>query len=304
MVIIFLLPSSKNLQVFTIPSRRAEHYQAGMHFKSFYQWKNCKAQTGCTQNILKPKIENVTLFFLSTQAPCALGQPHRLPQLQQSHPTRLPGPTATPTGQGACLLEMHLASVVPQSRHSLCPKAAIWSSTFVSGSPLYSALSKVIWPSWTMLFPCCPWAFQCWLPLCPHVCPTDQRALLLFSLWVAQGCLVSSVGAAAGMPGLYLSLSSLMCVFTLKPQPKSCCPPFPALQFTQLFCKRRRWYQMQCKWIGSLWAIWFHSGAHQAWLAHHNTWKCLPFLQIVSLRRCAVMRIEFIIFLTNQYKNS
>lgn len=233
-------------------------------------------------------------------------------------------PSASPTGCPSSGGPSPLGSLVPQpppldreracwdapalrgapSRHSLCPKAAIWSSTFVSGSPLYSALSKVIWPSWTMLFPCCPWAFQCWLPLCPHVCPTEQRALLLLSLWVAQGCLVSSVGAAAGMPGLYLSLSSVMCVFTLKPQPKSCCPPFPALQFTQLFCKRRRWYQMQCKWIGSLWAIWFHSGAHQAWLAHHNTWKCSPFLQIVSLRRCAVMRIEFIIFLTNQYKNS
>lgn len=241
MVIIFLLPSSKNLQVFTIPSRRAEHYQAVMHvFQVLLPVKKLQGTDRLHPKHSQAQNRKCNPFFLSTQAPCALGQPHRLPQLQQSHPTRLPGPTATPTGQGVCLLETHLASVVPQSRHSLCPKAAIWSSTFVSGSPLYSALSKVIWPSWTMLFPCCPWAFQCWLPLCPHVCPTDQRALLLFSLWVAQGCLVSSVGAAAGIPGLYLSLSSLMCVLTLKLQPKSCCTPFPALRFTQLFCKRRR----------------------------------------------------------------
>lgn len=70
-----------------------------------------------------------------------------------------------PTGQGACLLEVHLPSVVPQNRQSLCPKAALWSSSFVSGSPSYYALSEVIWPSWTVLFPCCPWASQCWLPL-------------------------------------------------------------------------------------------------------------------------------------------
>lgn len=109
---------------------------------------------------------------------------------------------------------------------TLSPRAAIWSSSFFSGSPSYCALSEVIWPSWTMLFPCCPWASQCWLPLCPHVHPTDQGALLLLSMWVAKECLVSSVRAAAGLPGP-TSLFPLLCVFTLKPQPKSLLPSLP-----------------------------------------------------------------------------
>lgn len=100
---------------------------------------------------------------------------------------------------------------------SLYVQAALWSSSFVSGSPSYCALSEVIWPSWTVLFPCCPWASQCWLPLCPHVQSTDQGAWLLLCIWVAKGCLVSSVRAAAGLPGPTSLLSSLVCVHPQTP---------------------------------------------------------------------------------------
>lgn len=208
-----------------------------------------------------------------------------------------------PTGRGACLLEVHLPSMVPQNRQSLCPGCSLeqqfclWQPLILC--PLWSNLAKLDYalPLLSLGFPV----------LAPAVspCAKHRPRCLAFALHMgSKGMLGVQCQSCSWTAWPYFS-SFLSCVCSpSNPSLNPCCPPFPALQFTQLFGKRRRWYRMQCKWIGSLWAIWFHSGARQAWLAHHNTWKCLPFLQIVSLRRCVVMRIAFIIFLTNQYKNS
>lgn len=132
-----------------------------------------------------------------------------------------------PCSRPLCLLEMYLHSMVPQSRQPLCPKAAIWNSSFVSFSPSYCAFSEVIWPSWTMLFPWlrCPWASQYWLPLCPPASHRSRCSAFAFHV-VAKGCLVSSVTPAAGLPGS-ACLFPLLYVFTLKPQPKSLLPSLP-----------------------------------------------------------------------------
>lgn len=208
-----------------------------MHFRSFYQSKKLQGAdrlqfTQGLQNILKPKIKNVTPLAGVLRPSVPLSQLQAAPALA-APPHSAPWPHI-PHWRGRCSLEMHLPSMVPQSRQSLCPKAALWSSSFVSGSPLYCALSEVIWPSWTILFPCCPWASQCWLPLCPYMHPTYQGALLLLSMWVVKGCLVSSVGAAAGLPSPTF-LFPLLCVFTIKPQPKSLLA-LPSLLFSLHSC--------------------------------------------------------------------
>lgn len=94
-------------------------------------------------------------FCRGVQAPRAPSRPRTLPVPPRSSP---PAPQP-PIGHGKRLLEMCLPTVTLRNGHSPCPKPAIQSNAFVSGSPTCRALSKIIWPSWATLSPPPPAVF-------------------------------------------------------------------------------------------------------------------------------------------------
>lgn len=115
-------------------------------------------------------------FCRGAQAPRAPGRPRTLPV-----PPRSGSPAPQPpAGHGKHPLEMHLPTVTLQNGHSPCPKPAIRSNAFVSGSPTCRALSEIIWPSWATLFPPPPFS-SCSPALAPVVSPRASRSPRCFA---------------------------------------------------------------------------------------------------------------------------
>lgn len=115
-------------------------------------------------------------FCRGTQAPRAPSRPRTLPVPPRSGPLA-PQP---PIGHGKRLLEMCLPTVTLRNGHSPCPKPAIWSNAFVSGSPTCRALSEIIWPSWAMLFAPPPFS-SCSPALAPVVFPHASHSPRCFA---------------------------------------------------------------------------------------------------------------------------